>query len=222
MPDVYQGNELWDFSLVDPDNRRPVDYARRRALLERSRARRGRSGARCPRSCDELAANLADGQSEALLTWRGLRLRAERPELFERGGYVPLEVRGDRRGASSAHSRAATSRRRCRGRGRWFTLLPRAGAGPIASIGATPRSLCLPGAIATCSRNRSVRSRRVRGPASPSCSRGFRSRCSSASTPLSLAAKAEQTFLKQCVPRREITMRQTVPLLVERKLLTLG
>ena len=43
VPDIYQGNEIWDFSLVDPDNRRPVDYAKRQKMLEASPVRRPRS-----------------------------------------------------------------------------------------------------------------------------------------------------------------------------------
>ncbi len=130
VPDVYQGNELWDFSLVDPDNRRPVDYARRRALLadlERAAA----DPAALPALARELAANLADGRAKLYVTWRGLRCRAERPELFERGGYVPLEVRGERAEHVCAFARRDERHTLIAAAGRWFTLLPRAGDGPI-------------------------------------------------------------------------------------------
>ncbi len=80
VPDVYQGSELWETSLVDPDNRRPVDFAERRALLARS------TMAGCRRSTTSGAAKL-------LVTSRALRLRRDRPELF--ATYRPLEVVGD-------------------------------------------------------------------------------------------------------------------------------
>ena len=80
VPDVYQGTELWDLSLVDPDNRRPVDYALRRRLLARTRRR-----ARCRRSTTTGAAKL-------LVVSRALRARRDHPEWF--AGYEPVEARG--------------------------------------------------------------------------------------------------------------------------------
>jgi (1->4)-alpha-D-glucan 1-alpha-D-glucosylmutase len=79
VPDVYQGSELWERSLVDPDNRRPVDFAARRALLAELDA-----GARPP--VDET------GAAKLLVVSRALRLRRDRPELFSR--YVPLPAVG--------------------------------------------------------------------------------------------------------------------------------
>jgi (1->4)-alpha-D-glucan 1-alpha-D-glucosylmutase len=75
IPDVYQGQELVDLSLVDPDNRRPVDYAARRAALA---------------ALDE---GRADAPSKLRVTATTLRLRRDRPELFA-GGYAPVAVRG--------------------------------------------------------------------------------------------------------------------------------
>jgi (1->4)-alpha-D-glucan 1-alpha-D-glucosylmutase len=77
VPDTYQGTELWDFSLVDPDNRRPVDFAARRSLLERI------DGGWLP-PVD------ASGAAKLLLTSRALRLRRDRPL----SGYVPVPVDG--------------------------------------------------------------------------------------------------------------------------------
>jgi (1->4)-alpha-D-glucan 1-alpha-D-glucosylmutase len=79
VPDVYQGSELWDLSLVDPDNRRPVDYATRRALLERIAA------GWLPPVDDTGAAKL-------LVVHKALTLRRERPELCH--GYRPLTADG--------------------------------------------------------------------------------------------------------------------------------
>ncbi|SFP47786.1 maltooligosyl trehalose synthase [Geodermatophilus dictyosporus] len=83
VPDVYQGTELWDHSLVDPDNRRPVDYAARRALLARL------DGGEVPEVDDGGAAKL-------LVVSRVLRLRRDRPDLFS--GYTPVEVTGEAAG----------------------------------------------------------------------------------------------------------------------------
>ena len=71
MPDLYQGTELWDQSLVDPDNRRPVDYAQRTRLLRELRRRRpGR------RLAADLLETKADGRIKLYLTWRALACRA--------------------------------------------------------------------------------------------------------------------------------------------------
>jgi (1->4)-alpha-D-glucan 1-alpha-D-glucosylmutase len=84
VPDIYQGNEIWDYSLVDPDNRRPVDYELRRQLLKSlSSAAPG-----------ELMQTWPDGRIKMFLTQRLLRFRREERDLFERGEYLPLQTRG--------------------------------------------------------------------------------------------------------------------------------
>jgi (1->4)-alpha-D-glucan 1-alpha-D-glucosylmutase len=100
VPDTYQGNELWDFSLVDPDNRRPIDYQRRRSML--AELERGAAGL----SVRELAASIEDGRCKLLLTWKALQLRREQPQLFSHGDYRPLRVHGTR-----AHHVCAFARR---------------------------------------------------------------------------------------------------------------
>ncbi len=91
MPDVYQGTELWDLSLVDPDNRRPVDYdLRSRLLRDLSRRRDKRALAA------ELLERWEDGRVKLYLTATLLRARAEAPDLFERGEYLPLAASGPR------------------------------------------------------------------------------------------------------------------------------
>jgi (1->4)-alpha-D-glucan 1-alpha-D-glucosylmutase len=89
VPDIYQGTELWDQSLVDPDNRRPVDYARRTRLL-RGLARR-RPGRRL---AADLLETRADGRVKLYLTSRALACRAAYPDLFARGDYTPLATEG--------------------------------------------------------------------------------------------------------------------------------
>ncbi len=87
VPDIYQGCEFWDFSLVDPDNRRPVDYALRRATLD-AFATHGDPEALCA----ELLAAWPDGRIKLYVTWRLLQLRRARTATFASGGYRPLRV----------------------------------------------------------------------------------------------------------------------------------
>ena len=96
IPDLYQGTELWDFSLVDPDNRRPVDYATRRALLEKLRERIAASGGDLVRLARELAETLEDGRVKLYVVHRGLAARRELPRLFATGAYLPMEAQGER------------------------------------------------------------------------------------------------------------------------------
>ena len=93
VPDLYQGNEFWDFSLVDPDNRRPVDYPARAQALQAQSAPA------------ELLANWRDGRIKQALIAEVLNLRAEHAELFRRGSYQALEVLG-----SQAHNVLAFAR----------------------------------------------------------------------------------------------------------------
>jgi (1->4)-alpha-D-glucan 1-alpha-D-glucosylmutase len=88
VPDFYQGSELWDLSLVDPDNRRPVDYELRRRLLA------DLEGNPAP---ETILARANEGLPKLWLIRQGLHLRRRRPELFGRGStYVPLPARGPR------------------------------------------------------------------------------------------------------------------------------
>jgi (1->4)-alpha-D-glucan 1-alpha-D-glucosylmutase len=84
VPDIYQGNEIWDFSLVDPDNRRPVDYNLRRSMLETL----------AKVESAELMAGWPDGRIKLFLTQRMLQFRRQHPDLFERGAYIPLTITG--------------------------------------------------------------------------------------------------------------------------------
>ncbi|MGE0862242.1 MAG: malto-oligosyltrehalose synthase, partial [Gammaproteobacteria bacterium] len=89
---LYQGTELWDLSLVDPDNRRPVDFARRAALLDEVRA--AAAGDALDAALAGWAADLADGRLKLHLVHRLLDLRRRLPTLFRDGGYQPLTVSG--------------------------------------------------------------------------------------------------------------------------------
>ena len=92
VPDFYQGTELWDFSLVDPDNRRPVDFALRERLLTEVETILESSGEARIAAVSRLLNAWTDGRIKVLLTAIGLRLRRDAPELFLRGDYVPLET----------------------------------------------------------------------------------------------------------------------------------
>lgn len=93
VPDVYQGCEQWNFSLVDPDNRRHVDFGKLAAGLEEVQALY-RAGWPEPARLAELVAHTADGRIKQLATWRLLQLRREMPALFREGSYVSLAVEG--------------------------------------------------------------------------------------------------------------------------------
>ena len=94
VPDIYQGNETWDFSLVDPDNRRPVDFAVRQQMLAGLEARANESD--FASLCRELVSHWQDGRIKMWATLRTLRFRREHAELFHAGTYLPLQASGSR------------------------------------------------------------------------------------------------------------------------------
>jgi (1->4)-alpha-D-glucan 1-alpha-D-glucosylmutase len=94
VPDIYQGNETWDFSLVDPDNRRPVDYQKRRTMLASLESidmdacvDRG--------LMKSLVDSIHDGRCKLFLTWKVLQFRRDHESLFRDGEYLPLRVTGE-------------------------------------------------------------------------------------------------------------------------------
>ena len=91
VPDLYQGCELWDFSMVDPDNRRPVDFESRARALEAAAA---------PAA---LLADWKDGRVKLAILARAMASRATNPALFLDGTYAPLKIEG----ALSGHALAA-------------------------------------------------------------------------------------------------------------------
>jgi (1->4)-alpha-D-glucan 1-alpha-D-glucosylmutase len=93
IPDTYQGTEFWDFSLVDPDNRRPVDFSARKIALAQHL------------SLDLLAENWRDGRIKQAVLSKLLRFRQRAPELFSRASYEPLATAGERAGHALAFLR---------------------------------------------------------------------------------------------------------------------
>jgi (1->4)-alpha-D-glucan 1-alpha-D-glucosylmutase len=94
VPDIYQGNESWDFSLVDPDNRRPVDYPRRAAWLTEMRNATGHGLEALRTYAAALFSAMGDGRLKLYVTWRLLELRRQFETVFREGDYLPLRVLG--------------------------------------------------------------------------------------------------------------------------------
>jgi (1->4)-alpha-D-glucan 1-alpha-D-glucosylmutase len=107
-PDIYQGNEIWDFSLVDPDNRRTVDFALRRKMLDDLLARAETSDLAA--LCRELLARYTDGAIKMWITHRTLTFRAQYPELFHVQPYVPAYGAVEKQEHLVAFTRAAEKR----------------------------------------------------------------------------------------------------------------
>jgi (1->4)-alpha-D-glucan 1-alpha-D-glucosylmutase len=128
VPDLYQGNECFDFSLVDPDNRRPVDFQRHAALLEAIECRVSDEG------LETVAASLSrdprSDEAKLFVTWRLLRMRREHAALFRDGEYLPLEIEG-----AAAHLVAYARRA---GSSAAVVLVPRLFAGLLGAAGRLP------------------------------------------------------------------------------------
>ena len=104
-PDIYQGDEMWSFALVDPDNRRPVDFDARRAALDT--LDETLQAADSATACAEMLRRIDDGRLKLYVTRTALRLRREYPDVFTRGRYAPLEPRGTLGSHAVAFSRSA-------------------------------------------------------------------------------------------------------------------
>jgi (1->4)-alpha-D-glucan 1-alpha-D-glucosylmutase len=92
MPDIYQGQELWDYSLVDPDNRRPVNYAQRKSLLNDIKAREGDRLT----LATSLLNDLDSGEIKLYVTAKALHLRYDHQSLFTYGDYLPVTAVGSK------------------------------------------------------------------------------------------------------------------------------
>lgn len=91
LPDFYQGSELWDLSMVDPDNRRPVDYRKRIQMLEELR---GAAGVHPQKRLREYLSYWQDGRIKLYLIDRALDFRGQNADVYSDGEYVPLEASG--------------------------------------------------------------------------------------------------------------------------------
>jgi (1->4)-alpha-D-glucan 1-alpha-D-glucosylmutase len=106
VPDFYQGTELWDFSLVDPDNRRPVDYARRASLLDSL----PEDGAFTPQAAADLLGRPEDDRVKLFATTAMLRSRRANHDVFRDGAYEALPVEGEQRAHVFAFARTLGDR----------------------------------------------------------------------------------------------------------------
>lgn len=129
VPDFYQGTEIWNFSLVDPDNRRPVDYKIRMEMLEELKERESDIGPL--KLLRELTANKDNGKIKMYLIYKSLNFRNSNRELFEKGEYIPLEVYGDRSDNVCAFVRRTGNRRA-------VTVVPRFLTGMVSQTGIFP------------------------------------------------------------------------------------
>ena len=94
VPDFYQGNELPEFVLVDPDNRHAVDFKAHATLLQQLWQRLAETS--CAEVSSELLTTWHDGRVKLWITWRLLEMRRQLPELFAQGSYRPMPVTGTR------------------------------------------------------------------------------------------------------------------------------
>lgn len=109
VPDFYQGTELWDFNLVDPDNRRSVDYQSRMRLLEG--VKKGNADAERASYLANILKASETGEVKMFVAYMALQFRAGRQDLFERGSYRAVSARGSRADHVVAFSRELNGRR---------------------------------------------------------------------------------------------------------------
>ncbi|GBD32196.1 Maltooligosyl trehalose synthase [bacterium HR33] len=118
VPDIYQGDELWNFALVDPDNRRPVDFDSRKEMLDELERSFRASAGRRRNLLRELVENPADARIKLHVIARTLNTRRDFPQLFSSGTYLPLGVQGQHPGPAVAFARVY-------GRSAAITIAPR-------------------------------------------------------------------------------------------------
>jgi (1->4)-alpha-D-glucan 1-alpha-D-glucosylmutase len=142
VPDFYQGSELWDFSLVDPDNRRPVDFRRRRNLLQEIKKLEGKAPLDLVQS---LLSAWQDGQVKLFLTYRGLNFRRGHTALFLEGDYLPLPGSGPHKQRLVAFARRRQQEWMVAVAPRFFSKICPAGAPPLGENFWGEEALTLPG-----------------------------------------------------------------------------
>ena len=131
VPDIYQGCELWQFNLVDPDNRRPVDFSRRRELLAEVKSMVDAPPAQWRQNLQILVDDMADGRIKLYTLWQTLSLRQRWPEVFCDGEYLPLTVSGQGAAHVCAFARRAGDRV-------LITLVPRLSVRLVGELNAQP------------------------------------------------------------------------------------
>jgi (1->4)-alpha-D-glucan 1-alpha-D-glucosylmutase len=122
VPDFYRGTELWDLSLADPDNRRPVDFTSREARLRELQEKSSPRG---------LLKGWQDGSLKMFATWKLLQFRREHADLFLQGAYIPLRVTGARAEHAVAFARHLHDQWCIVAVPRLFASLSRVGSPPV-------------------------------------------------------------------------------------------
>ena len=143
VPDFYQGTELWALTLVDPDNRKPVDYGVRVAALAGLKTRETELGPR--KLMGELLKSYEDGRIKLYLIFRTLNYRRENQELFDAGEYLPLEAQGARARNLCAFARRGKGKTVIAAAPRFMaTLAPEPGQFPLGEAAWLDSFLLLP------------------------------------------------------------------------------
>lgn len=150
MPDFYQGSELWDLNLVDPDNRGVVDYDHRRAVLRELKAA-GKGAARLD-LIESLKRNHSDGRLKLFLISTALEFRRQRRELFLQGDYAPLQGEGELKDHLVSAVRSFNGQNLIVVVGRFLSRLISEGEAPVGEIW-KGNSLFLPGNANGCFRD---------------------------------------------------------------------
>jgi len=128
VPDTYQGTELWDLSMVDPDNRRPVDYQQRISFLNEIKEK---AQADVLKLIDELFSSKEDGRIKLFLTYRVLQARKENLAVFQKGDYLPLDVSGKFKDHIVAFARSSGNKMSIAIAPRFLTSLVQPGEYPL-------------------------------------------------------------------------------------------
>jgi (1->4)-alpha-D-glucan 1-alpha-D-glucosylmutase len=131
VPDFYQGTELWDLSLVDPDNRRPIDYEQRSTYLHTLTTQ---SKTDLPQLLKSLLANKSDGRIKFFLTLQGLKARNTHRDLFLEGQYIPLDVQGSQANHIVAFARRYQQQWAIAIAPRFLTTLIQPGEDPLGEV----------------------------------------------------------------------------------------
>jgi (1->4)-alpha-D-glucan 1-alpha-D-glucosylmutase len=142
VPDFYQGTELWDLSFVDPDNRRPVDFAKRTGWLEELKQREKKDRASL---ISELVQHWSDGRIKLYTIYKGLNFRRAENDLFDTGDYIPLQTSGKVKDNVCAFARRKDGAWALTAAPRLMTRLTEAGAAPLGERAWGKSVLTLPG-----------------------------------------------------------------------------
>ena len=97
IPDIYQGNEVWRFNLVDPDNRRPVDFVRRQTMLSTLMEAMAAADGQPKDLHRDMLEHLSDGRAKMYTILKTLQLRKQLADVFTNGSYLPLQISGDKK-----------------------------------------------------------------------------------------------------------------------------